>query len=257
MLTLAPPPGGVRPRYKWVALSNTTLGILLASLNSTSLIISLPVIFRGLHVNPLAAISFGLFLALPVNFSYLAFASVLFVNGLAFGMFASPNTAGIMNCLPARFRGVGSGMRSTFQNTGTPISIGIFFSLMILGLSSRAPAAMLHGLVTNGLPVTEATKVSHLPAVGYLFAAFLGYNPLKSLLGTKLLGTLPAHDAATLVSRHFFPSLIAEPFRAGLEVVFIFALVMCVIAAGASWLRGGHYVFREDIAETDGERQAA
>lgn len=205
----------------------------------------------------LAGVSFGLFLALPVNFSYVVFAGVLFVNGFAFGMFASPNTAGIMNSLPARFRGVGSGMRATFQNTGMPISIGIFFSLMILGLSSRVPGAMYHGLITNGVPTSEAARLSHLPAIGYLFAAFLGYNPLRSLLSPQLLASLPAGDASRLVSRHFFPSLIATSFHAGLEVVFSFALVVCLVAAAASWMRGGHYVYREvGLADEEGEKAA-
>jgi MFS family permease len=192
-----------------------------------------------------AAVSFGLFLALPVNFGYLAFAAVLFLNGVAFGMFASPNTAGIMNSVPARFRGAASGMRSTFQNTGMPLSIGIFFSLMIVGLSSQVPGAMLKGLTANGVSRATAEGLSHLPAVGYLFAAFLGYNPLKQLLGPKLLASLPSHSASTLISKRFFPELIAGPFHHGLTVVLTFALVMCVIAAGASWLRGGKFIYSD------------
>lgn len=197
-----------------------------------------------------AAVSFGLFLALPVNFGYLAFAAVLFLNGVAFGMFASPNTAGIMNSVPARFRGAASGMRSTFQNTGMPLSIGIFFSLMIVGLSSQVPGAMLKGLTANGVSRATAEGLSHLPAVGYLFAAFLGYNPLKQLLGPKLLASLPSHSASTLISKRFFPELIAGPFHHGLTVVLTFALVMCVIAAGASWLRGGKFIYNDQDAKT-------
>jgi MFS family permease len=203
----------------------------------------------------LAAISFGLFLALPVNFPYPAFAAILFVNGVAFGMFASPNTAGIMNSLPARFRGVGSGMRATFLNTGMPISIGIFFSLMIIGLSAQVPPAMHHGLTANGVSAAQASSLSHLPSIGYLFAAFLGYNPLKTLLSAKTLGALRPHDAATLVSKHFFPSLIAGPFQRGLVVVFTFALVMCLLAAGASWLRGGRYVYHEEDETSPADEQ--
>lgn len=197
----------------------------------------------------LAAASFGLFLILPVDFSYPVFALVLFLNGLAFGMFASPNTAGIMNALPARFRGVGSGMRSTFQNTGMPISMGIFFSLIILGLSARVPAAMYSGLLANGVSAARASHLSHLPAIGYLFAAFLGYNPLQTLLGAKTLASLPRRDALTLTSKQFFPHLISGPFHSGLIVAFSFALGMCLVAAGASWLRGGHYVYREKETE--------
>jgi hypothetical protein len=49
------------PKYKWIALSNTTLGALLASINSSIVLISLPAIFRGIGLNPLA----------PGNVSYL------------------------------------------------------------------------------------------------------------------------------------------------------------------------------------------
>ena len=202
----------------------------------------------------LAAISFGLLMALPVDFSYPLFALVLFVNGVAFGMFASPNTAGIMNSLPERHRGVGSGMRATFQNTGMPISIGIFFSLMIIGLSAHVPAALYHGLITNGVAPTQASRLSHLPAVGFLFAAFLGSNPLQTLLGPGTLNSLSAHNSATLISKQFFPHLIAGPFHSGLIVVLSFAVIMCLIAAGASWMRGGHYIYREPQDEGTGQQ---
>ncbi len=202
----------------------------------------------------LAAISFGLLMALPVDFSYPLFALVLFVNGVAFGLFASPNTAGIMNSLPERHRGVGSGMRATFQNTGMPISIGIFFSLMIIGLSAHVPAALYHGLITNGVAPTQASRLSHLPAVGFLFAAFLGSNPLQTLLGPGTLNSLSAHNSATLISKQFFPHLIAGPFHSGLIVVLSFAVIMCLIAAGASWMRGGHYIYREPQDEGTGQQ---
>ncbi|MGA9666455.1 MAG: MFS transporter [Gallionella sp.] len=205
----------------------------------------------------LAAISFWLFLVLPVNFSYGAFAFVLFLNGAAFGMFASPNTAGIMNSLPPNFRGEGSGMRATFLNVGMPISIGIFFSLMILGLSSHFPPVLYQGLIAHGVPPGDATQLSHLPAMGYLFATFLGYNPLQTLLGPQVLGALPAKDSAALVSKDFFPHLIAAPFHSGLEIAFGFALAMCLMAAVASWLRGGHYVYRETPLRSSDPRNSA
>lgn len=193
----------------------------------------------------LAAVSFLLFLALPVDFPYWLFALALFVNGVAFGLFAAPNTAGIMNSLPPHLRGVGSGMRATFVNVGMPISMGIFFSLMILGLSSNFPPLLYQGLVANGIDPAQASQISHLPAMGYLFATFLGYNPLLSLLGPHVIPTLQPQYAATLVSKDFFPHLIAGPFHSGLVVVFTFSFVMCLIAALASWLRGGRHVYSE------------
>lgn len=193
----------------------------------------------------LAAATFGALMTLPVNFSYLAFALVIFANGVAFGLFAAPNTTSIMNSVPARHRGVASGMRATFQNAGMPISIAIFFSLMIIGLSSRVPHTMFAGLTANGVPTATATRLAHLPPVGYLFAAFLGSNPLHSLLGPKVLAALTPAQQAHLTGRAFFPSLIAGPFKHGLTIILTFSIVMCLLAAWASWLRGVKYIHHE------------
>jgi MFS family permease len=193
----------------------------------------------------LAALSFLLLIVLPADFFYPLFAAVLLLNGLSYGMFAAPNTAAIMNAVPARNRGVASGMRATMQAVGMPLSIGIFFSLMVVGLSSSVPRTMFAGLTTHQVPAQVATGLSHLPPTGYLFAAFLGYNPLQQLLGPRLLGALPHLDALTLVGKRFFPSLISGPFRHGLVDVMVFAAVMCLVAALASWLRGGKFVHAE------------
>lgn len=193
----------------------------------------------------LAALSFGLMMFLPVNFPYLLFALVLLLNGLAFGLFSSPNTAGIMNSVPADFRGVASGMRATFMNVGMPLSIGIFFSLMIVGLTATVPGSIYHGLTANGIPAALATHLSHLPAISYLFAAFLGYNPLKTLLGKSVLSSIPHQAATRLTSKQFFPKLISSPFKHGLIVVLTFAIIACLVAAFASYLRGGKYVHQE------------
>ena len=195
-----------------------------------------------------AAGSFLLLMVLPADFAYWMFALVLFLNGIAFGMFAAPNTAAVMNSVPARHRGVASGMRATGQMLGMPLSIGIFFSLMVVGLTTNVPAAMLGGLTAHHVPAQLATQLSHLPPTGYLFAAFLGYNPLQQLLGPHVLAALPVTDAHALVSKQFFPSLIGGPFKDGIVYVLIFAAVMCLIAALASWLRGGKFVHHEAMA---------
>lgn len=194
----------------------------------------------------LAAVSFGLMMLLPVNFPYWAFAVILLFNGLSFGMFSSPNTAGIMNSVPARFRGAASGMRATFQNVGMPLSIGVFFTLMIVGLTASVPASMYHALTTNGISTPIASQLSHLPAVSYLFAAFLGYNPLKTLLGPAVLKGLKPSVANHLTSKAYFPQIIGGPFKHGLVLVLSFAIVACLVAAIASWLRGGKYVYKEE-----------
>ncbi len=86
----------------------------------------------------LAAASFGLLELLPINFAYWEFAVILLLNGIGMGLFASPNRAGIMNSLPPERRGVGAGMSATFQNSATVLSIGVFFTLIILGLASSS-----------------------------------------------------------------------------------------------------------------------
>ena len=133
-----------------------------------------------------AALTFLLLELLPVDFDYRAFAGLLLLMGLGMGLFASPNLMGIMNSVPAHRRGVGAGMAATFQNSAMVLSIGIFFSLMIVGLTASLPAAMNHGLTAQGVPAAEAARIAHLPAVGILFASFLGYNPMQELLGPTL-----------------------------------------------------------------------
>jgi glucose uptake protein GlcU len=172
---------------------------------------------------------------LPVNFDYVAFAAILVLNGVGMGMFASPNRAEVMNSLPANARGVGAGMTATFQNSAMVLSIGIFFSLIITGLSAHLPAAMFAGLTAHGVPAAAADQVAHLPAVAVLFAAFLGANPIQQLLGPTL-GHLPPAQADYLTGRAFFPNLISGPFADGLAVAFGFAIAACVIGAIASLL---------------------
>ncbi|MHB1536454.1 MAG: MFS transporter [Acidimicrobiales bacterium] len=189
-----------------------------------------------------AALAFLLMIFLPVDFSYPAFAGLLLLVGLSMGMFASPNRAAVMNSLPAQDRGAGGGMNSTFQNSAQVLSIGIFFTLMILGLSSALPHALYSGLTSHGVSVARATAVSRLPPVSVLFAAFLGYDPVKKLVGTKTLAALPGADRHALLGHGFFPSMISAPFHAGLREAFLFATVACVVAAMASWSRGQHPV---------------
>ena len=192
----------------------------------------------------ISAATFGGMQLLPADFSYPAFAALLFIYGLSSGLFASPNQAGIMNSLPPRQRGVGAGMAATFQNSASVLSIGIFFTLIIVGLSASLPHALYSGLVAQGVPSAAASRVSHLPAVGSLFAAFLGFNPVATLLGPILPHLAPAH-AAYLTGRAFFPRLIAPAFMSGLRAALDFATLACILAAVASALRGGRYVHPE------------
>jgi MFS family permease len=192
------------------------------------------------------ALAFVLLEALPIDFPYWAFSAILLLAGLAMGCFASPNRAGVMNSLPPEHRGAGGGMNQTFQNSAQVLSIGIFFSLMIIGLASALPASLFHGLVRQGVSAAVATRVADLPPVSTLFAAFLGYNPMQHLLGAPTLAHVSPAQAATLTGRRFFPRIIAPPFSSGLHAAFDFAIAACLVAAAASWSRGGRYVHERE-----------
>ncbi len=195
-----------------------------------------------------AATSFALLIALPVNFSYPEFALILLLNGIGMGLFQSPNTAAVMNSLPSSQRGAGAGMLATFNVSSSVLSIGVFFTLMIVGLAGGLPHTMQSGLVAHGVAPADATRISHLPPVSTLFAAFLGYNPVKTLLGPHVLNGLSPANAHTLTGRAFFPHLISSPFHTALDYAFAFAIVACLVAAVASMLRGGKYVHVEEVA---------
>src|SRR5581483_7084994 len=202
----------------------------------------------------LAAATFALLMTLPADFAFPVFAVLLLLNGVGFGLFAAPNTTAIMNAVPADQRGAASGMRATFQNSGMVLSIGLFFSFMITGLAATLPSAMRTALVAHHVPAGTAAKVAGLPPVGSLFAAFLGFNPMHTLLGPQLLASLPGPDASALTSTDFFPRLIAGPFMHGLRIAFTCSVVMCLVAAAASWLRGRRFVHEEVVVTADGDR---
>jgi MFS family permease len=205
----------------------------------------------------IAALSFYLLERLPVNFGYPQFAALLVLIGIGMGLFTSPNQAGIMNSLPPNRRGAGAGMATTFQNSALVLSIGIFFTLMVLGLAGSLPGTLDQGLKAQGVAPDAAQRISQLPPVGLLFSSFLGYNPMHQLLGSSI-NHLSAHQAAYLTSRQYFPQLIAKPFEQGLSEAFDFAIAACLTAAAASWFRGGKYVHggehvRPVVESGDGE----
>jgi MFS family permease len=192
----------------------------------------------------IAALAFTGLMLLPVNFSYWLFAILIFGNGVGSGLFASPNTSAIMSAVPARHRGAASGMRSTFQNSGMSLSIGIFFSLMIAGLAATLPRTLSSGLRAQGVPSSVASHVAHLPPVSTLFSALLGYNPVGNLLGPSgVLKKLPAHNVAVLTGKQFFPSLISGPFHHGLIIVFSAAIALSLGGALISLLRGRQFIY--------------
>src|SRR5665213_432313 len=185
----------------------------------------------------LTGVTFLLFQVLPMDFPYGWFAVLLLLVGLAMGLFAAPNTSAVMNSLPANQRGAGAGMLNTFQNAASVLSIGFFFTVITLGLASSLPHSLLSGLTAQGVPLAQATQISHIPAIGSLFSAFLGINPMQQLLGVHILSQPGVHSAA-LLARGFFPGLIAKPFASGLHLSLIAAAALCFLGAVFSWLRG-------------------
>lgn len=229
------------PLWAGIYLLPVTVGFLVAAPIAGSLsdrIGARPLTVGGML---LMAATFVALLLIPVNFDYWVFAILVFLNGLGGGIFTAPNTAAIMSSVPADQRGAASGVRSTFFNAGNSLSIGIFFSLMIVGLANTLPSALTSGLTQQGVSASVAHDVANLPPVGSLFAAFLGYNPMAELLAPYDALHQPGVNADVITGQTFFPQLITEPFHSGLTVVFTAAAVMMVIGAVASMFSAGRY----------------
>jgi MFS family permease len=186
----------------------------------------------------LSGVVFLLFNLLPMDFPYVPFAVLLFFVGLSIGMFMAPNTSSVMNSLPADQRGGGAGMLNTFQNSAAVLSIGVFFTIITLGLAGSLPSALSSGLAAHGVPAAQAHALSGLPPIGLLFASFLGFNPIQQLLPSASAAHVTAAQYSQLTGRGFFPHLISGPFGDGLHLAFAMAAVLCFLAAVFSWLRG-------------------
>jgi MFS family permease len=184
---------------------------------------------------------------LPINFSYVWFALLIFLFAVGMGLFFSPNQAAVMNSLPPEQRGAGAGMLNTFQNSATVLSMGLFFTIVTLGLAARLPAHLYKGLTAAGVAPSAARIVANEPPIGSLFSAFLGYNPIQELLGpTGALQHLPAHQVAYITGRSFFPQLIEQPFAYGMHLAFTFAAIATGIAVVASALRPRRYLHADE-----------
>jgi MFS family permease len=198
----------------------------------------------------ITAAAFVGFLTLPADFDYVPFALLLLMLGIGMGAFASPNTASIMNAVPPEHRGASSGMRATFQNVASSLSLTLIFTLVVAGLSASLPGALFGRLTAAGIPSSVATQISGIPPVGALFSAFLGYNPMASLIPPSVLAGLPAAARATVLSNSFFPQLLAGPFHDGLQIAFSVCVVLSLGAAAASWLRGRRYIHDYEVGQT-------
>ena len=142
-------------------------------------------------------------------------------------------------------------MRSTLQNCGQTISQAIFFGIIIISLNATLPTALSTAVANTGASPQIAAAFSHTPAAGALFAAFLGYNPIGTLLQTMspaVVAALPQHTVAVLEGQTFFPNAIASPFMSALTTAFIIAAVLCILAAVFSGMRGKKTVCDEAVS---------
>jgi len=203
-------------------------------------------------------VTFLAFAFLPANFDYIWFGLILFVMGLGSGTFFSPNMASIMNSVPPEHRGAASGMRATLQNCGQTISQALFFTIIIVSLSATLPAALATAVTNAGAPQV-ATVFAQTPASGALFGAFLGYNPVGTVLSampSTLISAIPHSTIAYLTGSVFFPTAISSPFMGALREAFYVGALMCFVAAICSALRGDHYVHgREGTGRSGGKAE--
>jgi MFS family permease len=193
----------------------------------------------------ITAVGFILLNVLPADFDYPPFFVILLLLGIGMGMFAAPNTTAIMNSVPISQRGVASGMRATFQNVGTALSMTLYFAILIFGLSQSLPAALYNGLIDVGVASDVAQSISTMSPTSALFAAFLGYNPMGTMIDASTLASLPDATQTLILGQEFFPSVIAPAVMSSLHVAFYVSAVLSVIAAVASFLRGKRYVHEE------------
>ncbi len=243
------------PLWAGIAMVPLTLGFLI--MGPISGVLSDRLGARGLATVglTLSGAAFLLLEILPMNFSYPVFAVLIFLFAVGMGLFFSPNLASVMNSLPPEQRGAGAGMLNTFQNAATVLSMGLFFTIVTLGLAAELPTHLFQGLTAAGVAAGPARAVASEPPIGSLFSAFLGFNPIKELLGPiGALKHLSPHQLSYVTGRKFFPSLIAPAFSNGLHLAFDFAAGASFIAALASLLRGARYVhanqpLKEEIAE--------
>jgi EmrB/QacA subfamily drug resistance transporter len=196
----------------------------------------------------ITAVGYYLLSTFPYNFAYLSFAAVIFLMGIGMGMFASPNTASIMNSVPAEHRGSASGMRSTLQNTGSVIGLSILFTLVLFGLSRDLPSSLAAAVSQAGAPQLSSA-LAQIPPTTAVFAAFLGYNPMGTVLNqlpSSLTNSLRPQTVAVLTGKVWFPTAIANAFMSSLGVALYFNVALAVVAAAASVLRGKRYVYETE-----------
>ena len=206
----------------------------------------------------IGAAAFLIFTTFTYNFSYPEFGATLFLMGTGMGLFAAPNITAVMNSVAPQERGAASGMRTTLQNTGQTASMGIFFTIVLIGLSTRLGPSFATSLQTAGAPILIPV-FNKIPATSALFSAFLGYNPMQvilSFLPSTFSTFLSPSALATLDSKHWFPLALAPAFMSSLDDSFYIGAALFVAAALLSAFRGKRYVHSEEAPPSPQVQQA-
>ncbi len=204
----------------------------------------------------IVAVAFFALTLLPYMFDYTWFAITLFVMGVGNGLFAAPNAAAIMNSVPSETRGVSSGMRATLMNTGMTISIGMFFAVVITALSGGLPGAFATSLSKAGA-TSLIPEFQHIPPTIAIFSAFLGINPVSSILSnlpSSVTSQLSSGLISTLETKTWFPHAIAPAFMGALHVAFYIGMALAIVAGITSYMRGGIYIHEENNPASAGEQ---
>lgn len=201
----------------------------------------------------IVAISFLLLALLSYNFQYLEFAGILLLMGIGNGMFGTPNSSSVMSSVAPEERGVASGMLSTMMNTALSVSMVVFFTLIIVGLTNSFPMAIANSLSSLGA-ANLAPIFSSIPPTGALFAAFLGYNPVTSILSSlpaATLSAIPQQIITALTSSSWFPQTLSDAIMPLLRICFYLGAGLCAIAAIFSAMRGQRYIHEIDSNKTE------
>lgn len=191
----------------------------------------------------IVAVAFFILSLLGPNFNYIIFGITLFIMGVGNGMFAAPNTAAIMNSVPADSRGAASGMMTTLRNAGMTASLGMFFTIVLLSLTVNLPSSFNSALATLG--VSNLDKLfDSIPPTTAMFSAFLGYNPVATIISSAGI-SVPQSVLSQMTSLTWFPNALAPAFMSSLRDAFYVGLILSLAAAVISVLRGKRFVDAE------------
>lgn len=171
---------------------------------------------------------------LPYNFKYYQMMIMLVIFGMGYGLFNSPNIASVMSSVPPQDRGSASGMLNNMRNTGYVASMGVFFSILISGLSSNLPASLSNALNKAGASSVSGT-VSKMPPSVAIFGSFLGINPVSHFIPP--VNNLSSSTISLIEGNTWFSQAFSMPFMSSLDTVYYVSGAIAIVAGLISVLR--------------------